>query len=378
MRVIGVSLRSRSGLALGMILIWGQESQAQSVFQLRPSFSTTQMHDNNLFFADADRQEDFVTRLTPKIESEYRLPLWTLTGSYAFDLERFTDHQELSSAYAGHRALSGIEYRPTERLVFAVGGEVSRTRRPGELSPQTGLSFARATAQRTGASASLTRRMTPTRTGKIAYTFSEDRLAGSIAIRTHGATLSADTRLSSRDMLTTGYRYSQFAFGSTTAETHALNFGWTRAVTSRIDISIDGGPNVTQRSPGFDTAVSLRSRFKAAEQSLAYARTRTTVLGVAGIVQAQSLSATTALRPLRKLQIQITPAVYRSERAALRVDVYRLGVAAIRPLSDTLSLQASYDSSWQSGGLFDGLADQVIRRHEAMITFVAAPASHAR
>jgi hypothetical protein len=360
-------------LGLAINAIGPDGARAQSIFRLSPSLSITEVHDSNLFFAPADRQTDFITRLTPEVEAEYRLPLWTLTGGYAFDAERFAEHRELSRVDARQHAIAGIEYRPSERMLIELGAELSRTQRPGELSPETGLVFGRASAQRSAASVSITRRLTPTRTGTIGYEYSEDRLSGGIAIRAHAATLSTDRRLSLRDTLTSGYRFGEFYFGGPSATSHALSLGWTRAITQHISLSVDGGPNVTQETPGFDTAVTLRGRFKSSEVSMAYARTQTTVFAVAGIVQAQSLGAMTIFRPSRRLQIQLAPAVYRSERGPLQADVYRVLVGAVRELSANFAVEASVDASQQRGGLYQGLASQTIRRHEAIVRLIARP-----
>jgi hypothetical protein len=376
MRVIRCAPAGGLRLTLGILLLHHVVATgvaAQSVFRVTPSISVTQMYDSNILFTPSDRQADFITRVTPAIESEYRSPLWTLSGRYTLDGERFAQHATLSRANAQQHAVAGIRYQPTARMVVAVATEFARTQTPGELVPQTGLAFGRRAAQRLGAHSSIAHRLSPVTTGTIGYKFTEDRIEGGILIRSHDATIAAERRMSERDTLDAAFRSRQFLFGAASATSQVLRLGWTRAVTGRVSVSIDAGPNVTNARPGLDLAVSLRNRFDAGDVSVAYMREPTTVFGLAGTVDTQSVSATTSWDARRWLRIRVTPAFYQSELAAVRADVYRLMVDTVWSIAGNLSLETSFNASQQRGGLYAGFAGQIVPRHEAVIRLVAAP-----
>src|SRR5712664_250487 len=75
-------------------------AHAQGGFQVSPLFGTAQEYDSNLFWAPFNRQADFITRVSPGVESEYRSPVLNLVGRYTLDVERFADHPELTTADA--------------------------------------------------------------------------------------------------------------------------------------------------------------------------------------------------------------------------------------------------------------------------------------
>lgn len=381
MRVIHCAPAGGLRLALGTLLLHHvvvAGAAAQSVFRVTPSISATQVYDSNLFFAASDPQADFITRVTPTIESEFRSARWTLSGRYSLDAERFAQHATLSRADARQHALAGVAYRPTARLVLALATEFARTQNPGELVPETGLSFTRRAAERLGAHSSITHRVSPVTTGTIDYKFAEDRIEGGILIRSHDARIASKRRMSERDSLDAVFRVRQFLFGAASATSQGLRLGWTRAITARVSVSIDGGPSVTNTRPGADLAVSLRNRFKAGDISVAYMREPTTVFGLAGTVLAQSVSVPTSWTVRQRLQIRVTPAFYRTELAALRADAYRLMVGTLWPIAGNFSLETSINASRQRGALYAGLADQMVPRHEAVIRLVAAPGTHSR
>jgi hypothetical protein len=114
-----------------------------SPHRVTPLFSTSQRYDSNLFSTALDPQGDFITRVSPGIEGEYRSPRFSLMGRYALDLERFATHPELSTADGRQQATIDLRTSRSRRLEFAVDAAYTRTRTPGDLSAGTGLTLAR-------------------------------------------------------------------------------------------------------------------------------------------------------------------------------------------------------------------------------------------
>src|SRR5204863_1255174 len=166
-----------------------------------PLITMTELQETNLFFTAVQPQSDLITRVSPGIESEYHAPLVKWVGRCVFDIERFATHTELSGADARQRATTTLTVRPSERLIVAADADFARTHTPGELTALTGLTFARARAERATVHSSVTRQLDPVTAAAVDYRFSDDSLAGGIGIRTHTGALGLTHRLSLRDTI---------------------------------------------------------------------------------------------------------------------------------------------------------------------------------
>ncbi len=373
-----IARRTICSIAVAGLLAQSDVAGAQGVIHVRPLFSIGQAYDSNLFFSSVDRQEDFVTRTTPGLESEFRSPVLSLLGRYTQDIERYADHPDLNSVNTREHATVESTYQPARRLTVTTGAEFAKTQTPGELSVETGFTFARAAAQRLTARSSVVGQLSRITTGRMEYTFTADHLAGTVGIRSHIAALSADHALSSRDTVIVGYRVQQFLFGtggvqSVSTTSHTLHAGWTRAVSNRVRFSIDGGPQLANGVPAADVSASLHYHVRPIDLSLAYERRQTTIFGFTGTALTQSVTGSalwTFLRP--SLQVQVSPAYFRSVHPLLRGDVYRLGVDVGHRIARGLSVGLALDMNLQRNR--DAMLTRTDVPHRmAMIRLVAAP-----
>jgi hypothetical protein len=364
-----------SRLAVGLVsIVFAEELLvAQAALHIRPSVATSEVYDSNLFSSPTNVQADFITRVTPAVEAEYTAPRWTLTGRYGLDLERFATHQELSSAIAGLRALTGFDRRLSPRSVLTAAAEFSQSQNAADLSQGIGLTFVRATAQRIAARSSLTRQLTPASAGKVGYSFASDHLAGTPDIRTQTASLGVDRHVSPRATVRVAYRLREYAFGQGSSISHVVSAGWEHAVRPGTSLSIDLGPSVTSGSTTVEGAVSLRNRFKSADVAVTYARTQTTVFGIDGLVSTQSITATTAWRVRRSLLVSWGPAFYRSEQGSLQADAYRFAAGVVQTLTRSLAVGLTYDGGVQNGTLYPTGGPQTIGRQQFLVRFIAGP-----
>jgi hypothetical protein len=343
------------------------------VLQVRPLFDIAQVYDSNLFSTPTDRQADFITRVTPGLAAQYRSPRLTMLGRYTFDAERFADHSDLTNVDARQHADLELSYRPTSRTALFAGADLLMTQTPGELNANTALTFTRASARRAAAHSSITRQLDMVTTGTLDYVFTEYRIAGGLETRTHAAAIGINRRLSSRQSVDAGYRLEQFFFGRSSVTSHALTLGWTEAITRRASVSVDGGPRVTNGSLAPDLSASVRYQFKPGELAFAYARTQTTVIGLAGTTDARSLTLTTTWNLPQSLKLRVAPARFRSAQEERRADVYQVAVGLSRPIARGLSLDVTFDTYVQQGNLYNAVADVTIPRHDVMIRVAAAP-----
>jgi polysaccharide export outer membrane protein len=347
--------------------------RAQGVFQIQPLMTTAQVYDSNLFFTKTNRQADVITRVSPGVLSEYRSPLLTLGSRYTLDVERFADHPELSGMDARQHAAVAFSYRANAPLSVTGDADYSTTHSPSELNAETGLILARARAERVAAHSLITRHLAPATAGTIDYLVTQDRIEGGVAILTHAATVGATRHLSSRGTLSADYQLHQYFFGTSSPTSHGLRFGWTRGITERSTVSIDGGPRVTDGSLTPDLSASIRYQFSLGDLSLDYARTQTTAIGV-GIADTQRVGATATWRPRRSLRMQISPAFFHTVHDGLQADVYRLSVDVARQIAPGLSLAAVGNVYVQSGRFSAQLANETIPHQDVMIRLVVEPA----
>jgi hypothetical protein len=379
-------LRSRGvGPATGLMLTWQMAgafaAQAQGVFRTAPVFSLTELHESNVFSTPFNPESDFVTRISPGIASEYRAPLWTMSGQYWLEIERYANHADLNSMNARQHATVAVAHAPTSRFAWTAGAELWTTRTPGELNQATGLTFTRAAARRVSASSSLTRHFNPVTSGTAEYIVTHDHLTGGAGALIHNASASVERRRSSRETTSLDYRVRQFEFLPTAAAaasrvgSHAVLLGWTRAVTATTRVAIDAGPRVTKGSAAVELSTSVHYQRAAAELSLAYGRSQTTVIGLAGVADIQSLSATGAWPLAWSIHMRAGPSLFRTASGGARADAYVLALDFTRPIAHGVVMEVALNAGLQRGTLSAQMATTTIARRDMLIRFRAGTPS---
>ena len=350
-------------------------AHAQSVIRFTPSMSATQVYDTNLFSSAVDPQSDFITRVSPAIDSEYRKPLLSISGKYTFDIERFADHVELGSPSARQHGGLAFSYRPTTRTTFVADADWLTTETPGELNAATGLTFTRARARRAMGHSSIARKVTARTSATIDYTLTDDRVAGGLEVLSHLTTARVEHRRSPRDTVSVdyGFQASMFSAQAPDVLSHRVSIGWTRAITRRVSLSVAGGPRFTDGSPAPEIAATASYNGLPVDLSVIYARTQATVIGVAGAVDTQSLSGAAMWTLGRSLRARLVPSMFHSDLGGLQARVYRVTVGVARPVAPHLSFDVAFDASVQHGTLSAAAPSATIARRDLLISLVAAP-----
>jgi hypothetical protein len=353
--------------------------------RLSPVLTTTEVYDSNLFSSPTVTSGDFITRVSPGVDGEYRSPRFSVLGRYVFDLERFAAHPELTTADGGQHASIGLRTSRSRRLTFAVDASVQRTRTPGELSAGTGLTLGRAPAERVEVHPEIVRQVNPLTVATVDYAWTDERLAGGIAGRTHRAAIKIDRHVSRRDVVDVNYGVRMFSFDADRLIAHAVSIGWSRQISREAHLELRGGPVLTEGKQAAEALASIRYRPGPSELSISYARTQTTLIGFAGIVETQSITASAARMLPKRVQIRITPGVFRtigdaasgaavSQPSTTKADAGRLAFEAERPMTDRLSWLATYEAMFQRGSLTTAPFANSISRHLVQFSVVAAPA----
>jgi len=366
--------------AAGAAALSGASLHAQGGVHVTPSVSVSQQYDSNVFSTSVEPEADFITRATVGLQLERGTPLWTATGRYVQDMERFSDRRDLSSVAARQRATLALRYRPSLRTSWAADAEVWRTGTPSELNEATGLTLSRASAQRVLAHSSLDRRLSPVTSGTIDYTVTEDHLAGRTSATTHDAVAGVERHRSSREAVTFKYRFREFMFtpaaaGPAFASTsHAITAGWSRAMTSRLQLTFEAGPRVTNTTPAADLSASVHYQ-SVPDVSVSYARSQTTVIGMPGVADVQSVSAAIEWPLWSALRLRLAPGLFRSALGNARADACVVAFEVTRPITHDVTVDLSVSSNLQRGGLSPGIANASIDRHVVLVRLIAGPSS---
>lgn len=356
-----------AGLLPGAVL-------AQSGLFAAPSIGVAQIYDDNLFFSSSQPQKDRILRVSPALEAGFLSDKSSLRGRYAFDAENYARHPELDDSRVREHATLGIRREATHMLSLSADADYLKTQSPGELAPETGLELGRARAERFSFSPSAVYRFDRLATGTATYRFIQDELAGGIGSDTHSVALDFDRRLNRRDTASLGYRFERFRFDAgDTVDAHILLAGGTREFTPRTDATVLAGPRFTDGSVEPEILASLRHKLRAGEATLAYTRTETTVLGLAGTATTESLAATFVQSLGSSAELRAAPSYSSSTLGGLQADVFIMNLEAGYRITHYLTLIGSYEFSSQRGSLTAPAGGEITRNVVLFGLVVAAP-----
>jgi hypothetical protein len=370
--------RAAAGFVLALVMLCGGLNSsllAQESFHVRPLFSVAQVYDSNLFSSSVQPQADFVSRLSPGIDTGYRTRLVDFRSRYMLDLDHFSRMPAQTTAGGRHAASADLRYAPSRRVAVTIDAGFTRTHTPGELSTVTGLTFGRAAAERLEVRPTIVRELDSRTSGSIGYTFQTDRLAGA-GMRAHGAVVGVDRELSRRNLVGLGYVVRRFAFSARRDSTsHVVRVGWTRPLTRLAEVMVHAGTGIADGAVSPDLLASVRQRTRPVDLTVTYARTQTTVIGVAGLIDAESITAGVSLAPRPGLEIQAGPGLSRTRQNGDDARAVRLAISADQRIDSRLVLRMSYEASAQRGRLLTDVSADRVARHVVQIGLSVQPLS---
>lgn len=343
---------------------------AQSRLEFKPSLALVQLYDDNLFSQPSAREDDLISRLSPRLGAGYRSRTLSLLARYAIDAEVFQRHPELNTARARQDGTIDLRYLPARRLEVAASAGYSETQTPGELNLITGIEAGRALARRFQASQSVLRRLGPRTKAALEHSFTRDRLSGYAANDTQTATLGLERQFGPADTGQLEYSVRRFTFSREVTTSHVLALGWSREITPMAHLELTAGPRLTGRTVGAEISAALRHRFHRGDVALAYLQTQTMVVGQSGAVTAEGVSATFTRQLLRPLRVAGGPSVFRSRSTGFSATVYRAHLDVAWRLTRKLSVTGTHYFSVQRGGLGGEHAEDI--SHNALLLSVAA------
>jgi hypothetical protein len=350
--------------------------RAQS-FSIAPSFGITQLYDNNVFYRTFG-ESDTITRASSRVDVTSRSERHTFRSRYALDADRFDRHPELTTAHARQDAALDEQYQATRRLSFAGMAAYTETEAPADLNVQSALTSGRARAQRTIVQPSLTYQAGRLTAVTFGYTAAHDRMLD-VRLFTQTATAALEHHSSARDGVRFEFTHQNYLFNSSQRQTsHAMTTEWTHELTRAISIIMRGGPRLSDRTLSADVGASVRHRTRAAETSLTYGHTQTTLVGLVGIADTHSLMARVSGEPRPGLRVRVEPGLLRTMQLDRASTVYRMAAAYSQAIAPRLTFEATYDLNLQHGNIYTLQSVDTISRNVVMVRLVATSAPTVR
>jgi len=329
---------------------------AQPTVQFIPSIAFMNSYDDNVFLTSSAGEPDVITRVTPGIALQVDRPLETVKSHYRIDAERYVNHPSLTTANGRHDAAFDIRSKRIRGAILAAEADFATTNTPNELNTLSGLTVGRARASRLNVNPSVLRELDRNTSIKLAYAYARDRIQAGPSADTHGAIFGLEHRRSPRQKITITYGAERFVFDQARPTISQTSTVGVEASGRSSSFTIAAGARLTGSQLSPEIAAAARRALRRGELSLAYTRTRTTVIGVFGAVDTQTLAGAAALDFRRALRIQAAPGISTITLADRPLYVFRLAMEASAPIGGAFALVAASSLSSQhfiQGGVDD-------------------------
>ena len=390
-------------LALGLA---PAAAAAQSRVEVVPSIGAGYVYDDNLFYeADTPGETpamDAIWRITPGLTVTRESRRARFIGRYVLDAERYRDHPDLNEVFARQHGSFRLTAQPGARVAMAVDGSVDATRTPSELNLTTGLATERRPAWRWSVSPEVTWQAARRIQLVTRYRGTLDRLSdrdrsGSPApgpdvltpsgpdllpdaettLYSHEGAVAATYMVDGRNDLTAGYQVRRFSGDRAPLLLHVPTFGWSSRLTRYTRLTLTGGPRLGGDRTGTELSAALEQTIRRVTATLAFDRTTTTAVGLAGVVDIDRVQGSVVYRSPGVAEVGLRGGLFRNGIGDSTATVYQFGGHLTRTLAGPLALSASYVHNWQRGRfgrpLQAGETEERLRRGVAMVQLVFAP-----
>lgn len=346
---------------------------------IMPWIAAGVVYDDNVFFArQGRRQEDVFLRVTPGLQASYQSTPFTIVGNYRFDSEVYSKLDQLNNAQ--QRQFGTVETRWRPSTSWTVGNTVgyAQTNTPFELNLLTSAQTGRFRAERYFVNPTAEYRLDPMTKLIGQYAYAKD-IFGEVGINSHIFNLSAERRVGAHDTLGPAYvgRYFTFSvdpngsfLGSPggdpgSFQSHAMLLSWGHDFSADTRLDVRAGPRISNgrlddRPEAF---VGLRRRIPQGEVGLYYISAVTTIIGIVGGTQTDSLTISATHEPVKHLTLTVSPAATWIRSSSFESTIYTGYFEAAYQFNKYVTAKGSAYVSYQerdflpTGG---GAADNII------------------
>lgn len=283
----------------------------------------------------------------------YRSEPFTLLARSSFDAEIYADNSDLDNPAARKRAGLEFKYAPAEGLTLATDVSYIATTTPTGLVGASGLQFTRRDATELVFSPVVAYAFTASDAGRIAYTFLRDTLDLSPTTTTNRVQFTYSHQFTALDTGLLGFRVSVFeSEGSPTLRSYTPALGWTRQLTSKTVLTLQGGPRFKSDGSVAPEAVArLAQGFTLGKAVLQYLRTETIVLGRTAAEELESVSGSIEIEPLKLLKVKVEPSYTRLFGGVdPTAQIYGVTTSASYPITSWLAATLRYVYASQKEG----------------------------
>jgi len=224
-------------------------------FRLVPSLGIQEEYNDNIFYSDRERVDDFITTITPGLELVNRTEKVDLNLLARLNILRYAETTELNNIDQNY--LGKIRYSPTTKWTLSGEAGYLKDSRPDRDLEVTGLVNSAAIRDRQNYGAGLEHTLTEKTRGSLSYAFEEDKYDNPrfADLRAHNAILGFTHDLSKYLPNITGrmnFGYSRYEYDFGTIDYSYATIGMKWALSEKWDLLLDGGGSYTVSELGPD------------------------------------------------------------------------------------------------------------------------------
>lgn len=247
---------------------------------LKPYLQIEERYDSNAGIrAAGQKDEDFVTRITPGLGLSFDRGWYSLNAGYVLDANAHARRSELN--HVAHSANLDLKALASPRATVVLSDKFSYAKDSLTAAAGPGIQSGRTDTLSNDLAGALSYMLTPTVSADLSASegvinFDDPALKD---IRTDGAGLALSWGLSPSRTLQGAYSYSNFNFsgqsGKTSSESHSLQAGLNENVSPSLTVSLSGGLSYLQNGSGeydWNADASLTKTYTRTAVSFVYSR----------------------------------------------------------------------------------------------------------
>ena len=374
-------MRSRVALLILTVVLAGADARAQARMELVPSVSFSTVYDDNIFTTQ-EGSGDAMMHVSPAFEAFYESPKASLRGLYTFDMQRAVGFSTLNSLDAKRHAAinAGVQINPQFRLSLIGRYDVSD--RPGDLMFDTGVLLGRQRARRYQLTPAISYRVRPRTIVTAQYDATKEMLGADMRGDMYIARFGVSRMQTTRDIWSVNYLGRTFASGpdmfnpAATERSHAVLFGYNRAVAVGTNFSVQGGPRVSSYGNNKpELLANFSKQIRAGRFGLDYWQGETIIMGIRGPVDIHSFSLKSSWPIRRNLELGGHAGIFNSQTLFQgRARVFHPEMVVSYSPGGPYVVAGSYGIDFQKGDVrSEFLSDKEIVRHVLLIRVTFAP-----
>ena len=349
--------------------------------ELVPSVSFSTAYDDNIFTVEQG-SGDTMMLVTPSIEGLYESPTASLRGLFSFDMQRAVGYSTLNSLDAKRHAMLNAGFQISPQFRLSLIGRYDVSDRPGDLMFDTGVLLGRQRARRYQVTPAISFRVRPRTTITAQYDATKEALGADMNGDMYIARFGLSRMQTTRDIWSVNYLGRTFASGAdmfnpaATERSHAVLFGYNRAIAVGTNFSIQGGPRVSSYGNNKpELLANFAKQVRAGRFGLDYWQGETIIMGIRGPVDIHSFSMKSSWLVRRNLELGAHAGIFNSQTLYQgRARVFHPEMVVSYFPGGPYVIAGSYGIDFQKGDVrSEFLSDKEIVRHVFLVRVTLAP-----